>query len=187
MRVKIIGLDNALTNTGIAPMFYDTDTGKLEVADLKLVETSNEKGKLVRQNSDDLRRAREISKAMNDACAGALFAVAEVPTGAQSARAALAFGMVIGMLANIPVPLIQVSPTEVKMAVVGHRQASKEEMIEWAMNTYPAAPWLTMKRGGVRVPVAKNEHLADACAVVHAGILTDEFRNALRFLQVKAA
>jgi Holliday junction resolvasome RuvABC endonuclease subunit len=187
MKVKLIGLDPSLTNTGIAICTYDTDTGAVGVEELRLVETENQKGKQVRQNSDDLRRAREISTAMKTACEGALFAVSEVPTGAQSARAALAFGMVIGMLANLPVPLIQVSPTEVKMAAVGHRQAAKEEMIEWAMNRFPTANWLLKKRLGKMEPVAKNEHLADAVAIVHAGILTDQFINAVAVFKLRAA
>jgi Holliday junction resolvasome RuvABC endonuclease subunit len=191
MKVKLIGLDPSLTNTGIAIMEYDIHTAELSVSELRLVKTKNEKGKQVRQNSDDLRRCREIVAGIHAACNGALFAVSEIPMGAQSARAALAFGMVIGMLANLPVPLIQVSPTEVKMAVVGHKQAAKEEMIDWAVKTYPDAGWLlqekngaTFKKGDLK---AENEHLADGCAVVHAGIFTDQFKNALAMLQFAKA
>jgi Holliday junction resolvasome RuvABC endonuclease subunit len=187
MKLKLVGLDPSLTNTGIAIMEYDTDTCALSVAKLHLVETENQKGKQVRQNSDDLRRCREIVAGMRAACDGALFAISEVPTGAQSARAALAFGMVIGMLATLPVPLIQVTPTEVKLAAVGHRQAAKEEMIEWAMGRHPNAGWLTKKVKGVVSPVAKNEHLADAVAVVEAGILTDQFKQAVAMLSFAKA
>lgn len=187
MKLKLVGLDPSLTNTGIAICEFDTDTGQLAVQELRLVETENQKGKQVRQNSDDVRRAREITKAMHAACDGAVFAVSEVPTGAQSARAALAFGMVIGLLAGLPVPLIQVTPTEVKMAAVGHKQAAKEEMVQWAMNRHPAANWLLVKRAGIMQPVAKNEHLADAVAVVEAGILTDQFKQALAMLTLRAA
>lgn len=191
MKLKLVGLDPSLTNTGIAVCEYDTDTGKLSTPVLRLIETDNQKGKQVRQNSDDVRRAREIIKGMHDACEGAVFAVSEVPTGAQSARAALAFGMVIGMLAGLPVPLIQVSPTEVKMAAVGHRQAAKEEMIQYAMNKYPTANWMLHERNGKThkkgEPMNCNEHLADAVAVLEAGLLTDQFRNALAMLTLRAA
>jgi Holliday junction resolvasome RuvABC endonuclease subunit len=128
---------------------------------------------------------------MHEACKGALFAVSEVPMGAQSARAALAFGMVIGMLANLPVPLIQVSPLEVKMAAVGHRQAAKEEMIAWAVEKYPAAAWRLQDKNGAKHKKgdlkADNEHLADAIAVAEAGLLTDQFKQAVAMLSFAKA
>jgi Holliday junction resolvasome RuvABC endonuclease subunit len=190
MKLRIIGLDPSLTHTGIAIGEYDTDTSGFVVRELRIVVTENEKGKLVRQNSDDLRRARMVSEGIRLACDGALFAVSEVPTGAQSARAALAFGMVIGILANVAVPLIQVTPTEVKMAAVGHRQASKEEMIEWAVGKHPLANWMLHERNGKTHKkgdlMNANEHLADAVAVVEAGMLTDQWKNALQMLTFQA-
>jgi Holliday junction resolvasome RuvABC endonuclease subunit len=187
MKLKIVGLDPSLTHTGIAIGEYDTDTRAFVVKELRLVVTENEKGKLVRQNSDDLRRARMVSEGIHLACDGALFAVSEVPTGPQSARAALAFGMVIGILANVAVPLIQVTPSEVKMAAVGHRQASKEEMIVWAMNKHPLANWPMQKKGGKMIPIAGScEHLADGVAVVEAGLLTDQWKNAIQVLTFQA-
>jgi len=190
MKLKVVGLDPSLTHTGIAIGEYDTDTGGFAVKELRLVVTENEKGKLVRQNSDDLRRARMVSEGIRLACEGALFAVSEIPSGAQSERAALAFGMVIGILANLSVPLIQVTPSEVKMAAVGHRQASKEEMIAWAVRKHPLANWMVHPRSGASYRkgdlMNANEHLADGVAVVEAGIRTDQFKNALAMLTFQA-
>ena len=191
MKLKIVGLDPSLTHTGIAIMEYDVAAAALDVSELRLIVTENQKGKQVRQNSDDLRRAREVVAGIHSACTGALFAVSEVPMGAQSARAALAFGMVIGILANLPVPLIQVSPLEVKMAAVGHRQAAKEEMIAWAVAKHPNAGWLLQDKNGARHKKgdlkADNEHLADAVAVGEAGILTDQFKQAVAMLSFAKA
>jgi Holliday junction resolvasome RuvABC endonuclease subunit len=199
MKLKLVGLDPSLTHTGIAIMEYDTDTGTLGTPELRLIVTEKLKGKQVRQNSDDVRRVREIIKGMHEACNGALFAVSEVPSGAQSSRAAFAFGMVIGMLGGLPVPLIQVSPLEVKMAAVGHRQASKEEMIEWASTKHPNANWIRQEKNGrvktklgfkewkVGDLVNDNEHLADAVAVCEAGMLTDQFKQAVAMLSFAKA
>jgi Holliday junction resolvasome RuvABC endonuclease subunit len=199
MKLKLVGLDPSLTHTGIAIMEYDTDTGTLGTPELRLIVTEKLKGKQVRQNSDDVRRVREIIKGMHEACNGALFAVSEVPSGAQSSRAAFAFGMVIGMLGGLPVPLIQVSPLEVKMAAVGHRQASKEEMIEWASTKHPNANWIRHEKNGrvktnlgfkewkVGDLVNDNEHLADAVAVCEAGMLTDQFKQAVAMLSFARA
>lgn len=177
--VRIVGLDPSMANFGMSFMLLDIDTLKLELAELLLIETEKKANKVVRQNSDDLRRCQEITRLYHKALVGfgAQFAFSEVPTGAQSARAMLANGIVLGVLASCPVPLIQVQPTETKLATVGTKTASKEEMIEWAAETYPDAPWLRHKSKGQMVLTNKNEHLADATAVVHAGLKTDQFQQ----------
>lgn len=176
MRIQVAGIDPALRNMGVALMTLDTDTMELALLDLKLFETEKMAGKTVRQNSDDLRRAKELVKGLDTVTKGCTLVFAEIPTGAQSARAALSFGIAIGVLASCPLPVIQVQPWETKLAAVGTKTASKQEMIEWAGETYPTGPWLRRKLKGESVLVDKNEHLADACAIVHAGIKTDEFQ-----------
>jgi Holliday junction resolvasome RuvABC endonuclease subunit len=114
---------------------------------------------------------------------------AEVPVGSQSSRAMCSYGVCIGLLAGLAarVPLIQVQPTEVKLAAVGTKTASKEEMIEWATGLYPQLPWFTTKRKGVTTFSAKNEHIADAIAAIYAGILTDEFKRMIAMWKVATA
>lgn len=87
------------------------------------------------------------------------------------------YGICIGIISAIQLPLIQVTPAEVKM-VTGHKNATKAQMIDWAVTNYPHDQWLTQKRNGVVTYVGKNEHLADALAAVHAGIDTDQFQQA---------
>jgi Holliday junction resolvasome RuvABC endonuclease subunit len=83
--------------------------------------------------------------------------------------------MSIGILAGCPKPLFQIQPSETKLATVGTKTASKEEMIEWAVEAYPNAPWFRLRdKPGGKI-IAKNEHIADALAVVHAGLETDQF------------
>lgn len=181
MIVRVAGIDPALRNMGIASMSFDTESMRLALLDLQLIETEKQSGKTVRQNSDDLRRAKELVSNLHTAVTDCTVVFAEIPTGAQSARAALSFGVAIGVMASCPVPIIQVQPWETKLATVGTKTASKAEMIEWAGETYPDGPWLRRKLHGKQVLVDKNEHLADACAVVHAGIKTDEFQRLLSF------
>lgn len=177
--IRIVGLDPSLSNFGIVIATVNINTLDIHVDKLILVETEREAGKTVRQNSDDMRRARMSYVAMNDACKGAAFAIAEVPVGSQSARAMLSCGVCIGVLAGCNVPLIQVNPSEVKMAATGYKNATKGEMIEWAMRQHPYAAWLMRKSKGELVPVAANEHLADALAAIEAGIRTDQFQQAV--------
>ncbi|WKZ86267.1 hypothetical protein N5B55_04775 [Ralstonia pickettii] len=192
MKLKLLGLDPSLSNFGIAKMTLDLTDMSVDVDDLVLVKTEPEqdkkKKKAVRQNSLDLERGRILHDALIEHAKGFQIAVAEVPVGSQSARAMASYGVCIGVLAACPVPMIQVTPSEVKMAGFGVKTATKDEMIEWAMQTYPAAPWLMRKEKGKLLPIAANEHLADAVAAVHAGILTDQFRQATALMRgLKAA
>lgn len=175
-KIKVAGLDGAKANFGIAKMIYDTDTGELNIVSIRLVETQALKGKHVRVSSDNLRRAREIADVLKEELKDCAMAFGEVPTGGQSADAVLSFGIVIGLYASLAIPMVEVSPSETKKAAVGTSTASKEEIIEWAMEKYPDAAWFTKKRKGVISPTAKNEHVADAAAIVHAGVKTQEFR-----------
>lgn len=177
MKIAVSAFDPSLANFGMARLSLDLQTLRFEVQALQLVQTEKKASKQVRQNSDDLRRARELAIAFQEFAALTKIGFAEVPTGAQSARAMYAFGVSVGLLAACPVPLIQVQPHETKLATVGTKTASKEEMIEWAVETYPEAPWLKHIRGGKEVVGNKNEHLADALAIAHAGVKTDQFQQ----------
>lgn len=177
MEIKVLGVDGALKNFGFAKGEIDLATLAIAMTDLALTRTEKSTIKTVRRNSDDLVRARSIAAALREHAAGRIVAFAEIPSGAQSARAALSFGMVIGLMANCPIPLIEVQPSETKLATVGTKTASKEEMIEWAVTTYPHLPWLTRKFKGEIQFVDHNEHLADACAVIHAGVKTEQFKQ----------
>jgi Holliday junction resolvasome RuvABC endonuclease subunit len=186
--IKIVGLDPSLRNFGIAIATLNLETMELRIDDLRLVETGAEGGKVVRKNSDDLRRAKMSYDGMVAACNGASFAIAEVPVGSQSARAMLSCGVCIGVLAACPIPLIQVTPSEVKLAAIGEKNASKIEMIEWGMTKYPDANWMMRKSKGIMVAQNCNEHLADAVAAIEAGLKTEQFKAATAMLRgLKAA
>ena len=173
--IQVAGIDPSMRNMGTARAWIDPLGMEIKVSDLRLFTTEARDKKVVRKNSDDLRRARELRGALHIATTNCAVAMVEVPTGSQSARAAWSLGLAVGVLASCPVPMIEVTPTEVKIATVGKKTASKDEMIEWAMWRHPDAPWLTRKVKGAIVPVAANEHLADAVAVLYAGALTEQF------------
>lgn len=179
MKIKIVGFDPSLSNWGIVKATLDIESLDFTIDDLILVDTEGSKAKQVRKNSDDMERARLLSAGMHSACKGASLAIAEVPVGSQSARAMASYGICLGVLAACPIPLIQVNPTEVKLAAVGIKTATKEEMIEWATTKFPKAPWLTVKRAGIMVATKANEHLADAVGTIFAAFKTDQFKQAI--------
>jgi hypothetical protein len=185
--IRLVGVDPAIRNFGLVQATFDLDLGSLEINALILPKTDSENGKTVRKNSDDLRRAKVLLQAMREACEGASLAIAEIPVGSQSARAMASYGICVGVLASCPVPLIQVTPAEVKLAATGRKTATKGEMIAWAMAKYSQANWRTRKRktanGEISVPTLDNEHLADAVAAIEAGIKSEQFRAAVEIMR----
>jgi len=182
-QIRALTIDPSLRNWGMGRVLIDIDTRQVTVEELFLNKTEDDSGKVVRKNSDDLRRAKALYDEMVRFSQGCSIAFAEVPVGSQSARAMASYGVCIGVLAGCPLPLIQVTPTEVKLAGFGYKHATKEEMIQWATEKHPEANWLMKKRGGALTPTNDNEHLADAIGAVYAGIKTDQFRQAVAMLR----
>lgn len=177
-RILVAGLDPAFKNWGIARAWLDLDTLTLDISSMKLVQTDKRSGKDVRVNSDDLRRARELRAAMMEQTSDCAVIFAEIPSGSQSARSNMGFGIAIGVIAGAPVEVIQVQPLEAKLAM-GKRSASKKDMIDWATAKYPHSDWLSRKLKGQMVYTDANEHLADAIAIIEAGVKTEQFRQLL--------
>ena len=181
--INVLGVDPSLSNFGLVEATIDIETLDIVITSMRLVETENEKGKQVRQSSDDLRRAILIHKAFSKAYVGKIFVISEIPSGSQSSRGSLSNGACLMAIAGSPVPVIQVTPNEVKMVSVGKRNASKAEMIEWATSKYPRLDWFTHKSKGKIICGNKNEHLADAIATIHAGVKTDQFLLAVSVMK----
>lgn len=179
--MKILGIDPSMRNTGFALGQLDLDTLRFMLLDIHLVETNDviPKTKTVRQNSIDLTKARALQDAIESWTADVAMVFVEMPVGSQSARAMASYGMCLGVLASIRTPMIQVTPTQVKLLTTGNKSATKQEMIDWAVEAYPTRKWL--KRGGKLV--AKNEHLADAVGTIHAGLQTEEFKSAMTMMR----
>jgi hypothetical protein len=188
--ILVAGIDPAMANFAIARMHLDLDTLGLSLERVRTISTKKMagKGKVVRQNSDDLRRARELHEAFHEEIRGCTIAFAEIPSGAQHARSALGFGVALGVLASCPIPIIEVMPVETKLASAGFKTAEKKDIIAWAAKTYPHIGWrvyckdvivkrkLRRSKGDLH---EDNEHDADAAAAVHAGIRTQQFRQLL--------
>jgi Holliday junction resolvasome RuvABC endonuclease subunit len=174
-KIKILGVDPALTNVGLALTEVDLDEGTITVTRIDLIETSASKTKVVRKNSEDLERARHIWSTLLPYVNQADVLAVELPVGSQTARAMCSYGICIGLFATIKKPLIQLTATEVK-AVSGNKNASKADMIAYAVKEFPNLPWLKKKSKGVVSLVSKNEHIADAICAALASLNTDEFK-----------
>lgn len=179
MKIPVVGFDPSLRNWGIAESMLDLDTGYLDTPVLSIVETVDLTGKQVRQNSNDLYVAEQLAKGAIPAARKAKAIFVEVPVGSQSARSMASYGVCVGVLGairSLGIPLIEVTPTEVKVTFTGNKTATKEEMIAEAIKLYPLANFPN-QRGRI---TAKAEHVADAIAAIHAGVNTPMFQNLLR-------
>lgn len=187
--IRVMGLDPSLRNFGIAIADYSILTGELTVKHLQIAQTEKSTDKQVRRNSDDLERARSIVATVIQVTRlyQPTIAFAEVPVGAQNARAAFSNGVCCGLLAGVTVPIVQVTPLESKMAAIGVKTKSKDLMIQWAVAKWPEANWITRKLKGEVVLQNDNEHLADACAAINVGVLTPQFAQAVVMMKAMRA
>lgn len=184
--MKVVGLDPAFANFGMVAggLFLHGETWAFRPGAMLLVKTKGGgKKREVRKSSENLTRGQELHKELHnflDAHQPRLVFV-EVPSGAQNANAAAGLGLAVGILASIRVPIIEVAPMEIKRLFTARQKAvPKSQVMKWAYDCWPGAPWLT--HGGKRV--LDNEHLADACAAVVAGVRTPTF---LQLMALKGA
>lgn len=181
MLIPVCGMDPSLRNWGLSEAQLDLATGCLSTPFMSLISVKDVKGKQVRQNSTDLHIAEQLALAALAAARKAKVVFVECPVGSQSARAMASYGICVGVLGAIRaegIPLIEVTPLEVKHAFTGNKHATKEEMIAKAVELYPNAnfPMHHKKLS------SKAEHVADATAAIHAGVRTPVFKNLMRLL-----
>lgn len=186
--IKVVGQDPSLRNWGLAVGTYNLDTKKLKIQRLDLTNPELPKGKQVRQNSQDLEAGFQLYQGAVAAAEGAQAVFVEVPVGSQSARAMASYGVCVGVLGALRangIPFFEVTPTAVKLAGPGKKDATKQQMIAWAMSEHPEAPWPTYKKNGeALVSEAQAEHMADAVGAIHAGLASQPFQQMLSLLNV---
>lgn len=211
LSIRALGVDMAFANMGLA--FATIDVGNvltLKAKHIRLVSTGMHAAekKSVRKSSIELRRATELIAALDEAVREwqPEYIFAEIPSGSQSASAARALGIALGAFASLAltgIPIIEVSPMEVKAVVFANRartrkMPTKREIIQYAAKHYPDVEWkraehtskghkLTKgERKGEVVGAyqkgdlaADNEHCADALVTCEAGMLSTGFRTVL--------
>lgn len=183
--LSVVGFDPSLRNWGISHGIFDLDTKQIKISKLSVINPVLPTGKLVRQNSLDIESAKQLCASAIEAAKDAQAIFVEVPVGSQSARAMASYGICVGVLGALRAtgkPFFEVTPTEVKMISVGRKNATKQEMIGWAVAEHPEANWPTYKVNGItQITEAKAEHMADATAAIHAGLHSNEFKQLIQF------
>lgn len=169
--MKILGIDPSLSNFGFALMNYAGGILSLSYTGLSETTPKDKKDKSIRQNAWDMDRCVAHHLALDDFLAFTPdYVVVELPVGSQSARAMASYGAVLGVIARLKAagyPVLIVTPKQVKEVATGNAEASKKDMIHWAVGKFGTEKLLKSRAG---VVLNKNEHIADAIAAVFAGI-----------------
>lgn len=179
--IRLVGMDPSLRNWGVAIADYEPVTQLMHLREVGTLCPILSTGKQVRQNSLDIESAYQLYQGAVKACQGAHAIFVECPVGSKSARAMASYGLCAGVLGALRanhLPFFEVTATEVKLAGAGTKTASKDDMIQWAKDKHPNAPWAHS--------LAKAEHQADALAVIYAGLASNPFRQMLPFLAAKS-
>lgn len=189
MKFRIVGMDPSMLNWGMVAAQVEFDAiGAFDIKITDMTVSQKEEAdkttkRQVRKNSLDIARAAELHGAVNAFVKThqPSFVMVEVPHGSKSASGMKSYGMCVGVLGSIDVPLVEVTEAENKLASVGKKGASKKEMIAWAMAQHPEAPWKMQKKKGELISVdGYNEHLADAIGAIYAGIYSPLFQATIQ-------
>lgn len=177
-----MGLDGSLQNFGMAIGVIDIGTKELvSVEGLVLSKTVKSTDKKLKRADDDFDRLRHHWLNIETLIASykPYHVFGEIPSGAQDARAAFAFGGVTAMLAGLSLnnKVTTVTPAEVKLAATGWKHADKEDVIAAVFARFPDANWILsgklnamcIEKDGKYLTNA-NEHLADAVGTILAGL-----------------
>lgn len=175
----VLGLDPGMASVGWAVMRLYRD-GAIEFVKAGVLATAKSDKKLsVRSTDDNFRRAREISTFFHsiageyDVRAVAAEAMSFPRSSSVAAKMAMCWGA-LSMLTVVrdPLPLLQATPQEIKVAVCGAKSASKEEVQAALIKQFPA---LEVELAALKK--AHREHPADACGAVMSVLATAEIRT----------
>lgn len=185
-KLRAMGMDPSMNNWGIAAGVLETNDHSFTPKSLQVIQAEKPSKKQVRVNSIDLEVAKQLGLGLIPYVEQQPHIIfVEVPVGSQSAASMKGYGICIGLLGFMRATgtqFVEVTPTQVKVAMTGNRNATKKEMIEAAMAKYPNAPW--PMRGG-KVVEGKAEHMADAIGAIVAGLASNDYQQLAAMLQAQ--
>lgn len=186
-KIKIAGLDASMSNWGICIGTVDLDEGYLVIDSVHLVKPLKLKSdKKTRQNIKDVLLSQHLYTENIRLLQDIDIICAELPVGSQSARASAGYGICMGIIGalNATLPeIIIVTPQAVKK-VVGKKDATKLEVIDWVLDHHPEVNFPTYKQNGVEyISATQAEHMADATVAIYAASLHPTFIQVINQLR----
>lgn len=185
--IRVLGIDPSLRNWGYAFATININTLEFSNLSLAICTPTIDNNKQTRVNTRDEQRAFVLAEYAFQACKDNHLIFIETPVGSQSSRAQTSYGITLGIMAALRAKgfsLTPVSAKSVKLARTGNSNATKEQMIASAMQTYPQANWPTRTVKAQTLPIlGKAEHMADAIGCIEAGLLTPQFTQLSQLLK----
>lgn len=187
-RVRVLGVDPGLRSFGYAVLNVERTAPGLHLVEVVTAgvirtEKSDKKLKLLAAN-DDFRRVTAIVQRLTEVlgetgeprcvCAEAM----SFPRNSRSAaQMAMTWGIIATMAWQRGLPVLMVSPQQLKKAICNNRQASKEQIQEGVDRriAQPVHPFLT----AAKTPKGQWEHPYDAAAAVISCLDSDVMRSLL--------
>lgn len=169
---RVLALDVSLQHTGVALV----EGHPPEIIEAYCIVTKKEaKKRKIYVTDDQVRRIRQITKRLDETIwryRPALI-VAELPTGgAQSASAAAGMGIAKAVVATVAqmsrLPLLVISPTDVKLAATGKKTASKAEVQAAIVRRWPGLGERFASKRSATGYTGQFEHIADALGALIA-------------------
>jgi len=166
--VIIMGADPGLANFGVA--FLELVGGANRVKALYTLTTAKSDKKLkVLSSSDGFRRCRELAEQLADLvdlhglpsviCAEAM---SYPRASSAAAKMAMSWGVVAALSAHHCIPVVQCSPQQLKKALCGRANATKEDVQRALCRRYVKADLFG------KLAKSKREHAADALGAIVA-------------------
>jgi len=179
----IVGLDPGFACLGYA--VADVKSDKIEVMGLGVLRTErSDKKRKVLASDDNLRRCKELVRLVLPLSEGAVAFCAESMSFPRSSSVAAKMAMCWGMMATLSeireIPILQVSPKELKRKVCGNASASKIEVGEALDKRFDRSFGQELLAKGVTRSF--HEHAYDALGTIVAS-LDGEFLQLLRRLE----
>lgn len=176
-----LGLDPGFACLGYAVVELTGTTISVKTLGIIRTEKSDKKRKVL-ASDDNLRRARELVRAFHPIAEGTVAICAEAMSfprnSSAAAKVAMCWGVVACLSELMDVPIVQVSPKELKRAVCGNATASKEEVAKALDQRFGRT--FAEELVGKGVAPSFHEHPYDALGAVVASLESEVLRMARR-------
>lgn len=177
--LKVVAMDPSMSNWGIAVAYVHLNDMTVEFGELAVIKPNKTKLKSQRVNAKDVEIAKELLSGIEPFLEDADIILAEVPVGSQSSRAMVSYAMcvsIIGFISLYYTEVFHVSPSEVKLNV--QKDATKDQMIQWAIRMHPEAAWKRKTIKGVTTVIKGHaEHVSDAIGAFYAATRKPTFKK----------
>lgn len=181
----VLGVDPGFAAMGWCRFILGKTSESDKVLQLGVIRTqkSNKKANVLASN-DNHRRIAEIFKLLFPLTAEISMMTAESQSwprnSSSSAKVGMAWGVISSLTTLLDIPLLQMSPQELKKSVCGNKSASKEEIAEALIERYGIVIRDVLLKD---VPPGQREHAYDALGSIVATLDGEEVKLARRMME----